>query len=77
MPHSLHRMKLGPTKPYSVKVGMLLGGHFDITDSPHPHFSYPPLLLGEVVVKWFEAVQTGLPMCILGALFGPVRLRAQ
>lgn len=70
-------MKLGPTKPYSVKVGMLLGGHFDITDSPHPHFSYPPLLLGEVVVKWFEAVQTGLPMCILGALFGPVRLRAQ
>lgn len=28
-------------------------------------------------MKWFEAVQTGLPMCILGALFGPIRLRAQ
>uniref|UniRef100_A0A8C5KWC4 Ubiquinone biosynthesis protein COQ4 homolog, mitochondrial n=1 Tax=Jaculus jaculus TaxID=51337 RepID=A0A8C5KWC4_JACJA len=31
----------------------------------------------EIVVKWFEAVQTGLPMCVLGALFGPIRLRAQ
>lgn len=32
---------------------------------------------GEIVVKWFEAVQTGLPMCILGALFGPIRLSVQ
>ncbi|XP_057611749.1 ubiquinone biosynthesis protein COQ4 homolog, mitochondrial isoform X2 [Chionomys nivalis] len=40
--------------------------------------SLPEGSLGrEVVVKWFEAVQTGLPMCILGALFGPIRLRAQ
>ncbi|XP_073170925.1 ubiquinone biosynthesis protein COQ4 homolog, mitochondrial-like isoform X3 [Lepidochelys kempii] len=31
----------------------------------------------EVVVKWFEAIQTGLPMCILGAVFGPVRLNAR
>lgn len=34
-------------------------------------------LPGEVVVKWFEAVQTGLPMCVLGAAFGPVRLNAR
>ncbi|XP_065427983.1 ubiquinone biosynthesis protein COQ4 homolog, mitochondrial isoform X1 [Chrysemys picta bellii] len=34
-------------------------------------------LPGEVVVKWFEAIQTGLPMCILGAVFGPVRLNAR
>lgn len=35
----------------------------------------PPCSLpGEVVVKWFEAIQTGLPMCVLGAAFGPVRL---
>lgn len=33
--------------------------------------------LGEVVVKWFEAIQTGLPMCVLGAAFGPVRLSAR
>lgn len=41
---------------------------------PTPFFTLPP---GEIVVKWFEAVQTGLPMCILGALFGPIRLSAQ
>lgn len=40
-----------------------------------PHSS--PCPPGEIVVKWFEAVQTGLPMCILGALFGPIRLSAQ
>ncbi|MBV99035.1 Ubiquinone biosynthesis protein COQ4 mitochondrial, partial [Eschrichtius robustus] len=34
-------------------------------------------LCGEIVVKWFEAVQTGLPMCILSALFGPIQLSAQ
>lgn len=28
-------------------------------------------------MKWFEAVQTGLPMCVLSALFGPIRLSAQ
>uniref|UniRef100_A0ACB8F126 Ubiquinone biosynthesis protein n=1 Tax=Sphaerodactylus townsendi TaxID=933632 RepID=A0ACB8F126_9SAUR len=32
---------------------------------------------GEVAVKWFEAVQTGLPMCILGAMFGPARLNTR
>jgi len=30
--------------------------------------------LGEVTVKWFEGIQYGLPMCVLGAFFGPLRL---
>lgn len=39
-------------------------------------FSFRPFLLlsGEVAVKWFEAAQTGLPMCALGAVLGPLRL---
>ncbi len=32
------------------------------------------LSTGEVVVKLFEAAQTGLPMCVLGATLGPLRL---
>jgi ubiquinone biosynthesis protein COQ4 len=28
----------------------------------------------EMVIKWFEAVQTGLPMCYLGGTVGPLRL---
>ncbi|XP_076113356.1 LOW QUALITY PROTEIN: ubiquinone biosynthesis protein COQ4 homolog, mitochondrial-like [Mytilus galloprovincialis] len=34
----------------------------------------PLHMLGEVAVKWVEAIQTGLPMCALGAFFGPLRL---
>lgn len=30
---------------------------------------------GEVVVKWIEGIQTGLPMCVTGGLFGATRLR--
>jgi len=30
---------------------------------------------GEVVVKWIEGIQTGLPMCLTGGIFGATRLR--
>lgn len=33
------------------------------------------LVAGEVVVKWIEGIQTGLPMCVTGGLFGATRLR--
>ncbi|XP_021499353.1 ubiquinone biosynthesis protein COQ4 homolog, mitochondrial [Meriones unguiculatus] len=49
----------------------------EVHDMLHTLLGMPTNMLGEIVVKWFEAVQTGLPMCILGALFGPLRLRAQ
>lgn len=49
----------------------------EVHDMLHTLLGMPTNMLGEVVVKWFEAVQTGLPMCILGALFGPIRLRTQ
>jgi len=31
-------------------------------------------MLGEIAVKWVEGIQLGLPMCVLGAIAGPVRL---
>ncbi|XP_032835473.2 ubiquinone biosynthesis protein COQ4 homolog, mitochondrial [Petromyzon marinus] len=34
-------------------------------------------MMGEVAVKWFEAVHTGLPMCIMGAAFGPLKLSSR
>ncbi|KFO31897.1 Ubiquinone biosynthesis protein COQ4 like protein, mitochondrial [Fukomys damarensis] len=49
----------------------------EVHDMLHTLLGMPTNILGEIVVKWFEAVQTALPMCVLGALFGPVRLRAQ
>uniref|UniRef100_A0A8D0L0K4 Ubiquinone biosynthesis protein COQ4 homolog, mitochondrial n=1 Tax=Strix occidentalis caurina TaxID=311401 RepID=A0A8D0L0K4_STROC len=49
----------------------------EVHDLMHTLLGMPTNMLGEVVVKWFEAVQTGLPMCVLGAAFGPVRLSLQ
>ncbi|KAG8463318.1 hypothetical protein KFE25_004829 [Diacronema lutheri] len=41
----------------------------------HVLFGLPPTVLGEVALKCIEAVQTGLPMCAAGALFGGARVR--
>lgn len=38
-------------------------------------FGNKKFFAGEVTVKWVEAYQTGLPMCIGGAIFGPIRLK--
>lgn len=46
----------------------------EVHDLFHTVLGMPTNMLGEVTVKWFEAIQTGLPMCALGALFGPIRL---
>ena len=34
----------------------------------------PPTVEGELALKWFELIQTGLPVCALGAVFGPLAL---
>ena len=34
-------------------------------------------ILGEIAVKWFEMIQTGLPMCTLGSLLAPLRLEGR
>jgi hypothetical protein len=36
--------------------------------------NFPFFYAGEVTVKWVEAIQTRLPMCVGGALFGALRL---
>ncbi|CAL1530540.1 unnamed protein product [Lymnaea stagnalis] len=43
-------------------------------DLVHTLLGMPPNMLGEVAVKWFEAIQTRLPMCISAAVLGPIRL---
>ncbi|MCI4394283.1 hypothetical protein PGIGA_G00167070 [Pangasianodon gigas] len=46
----------------------------EVHDLIHTVLGMPTNMLGEVVVKWFEAAQTGLPMCVMGAVLGPLRL---
>uniref|UniRef100_A0A914CBD8 Ubiquinone biosynthesis protein COQ4 homolog, mitochondrial n=1 Tax=Acrobeloides nanus TaxID=290746 RepID=A0A914CBD8_9BILA len=43
-------------------------------DFTHVLLEMKPNMLGEVTVKYFEAIQLGLPMCIAAAIFGGVRL---
>uniref|UniRef100_A0A1A8QCU3 Ubiquinone biosynthesis protein COQ4 homolog, mitochondrial n=1 Tax=Nothobranchius rachovii TaxID=451742 RepID=A0A1A8QCU3_9TELE len=49
----------------------------EVHDLMHTLLGMPTNMLGEVAVKWFEAAQTGLPMCALGALLGPLRLNTR
>ncbi|CAJ1070315.1 ubiquinone biosynthesis protein COQ4 homolog%2C mitochondrial isoform X2 [Xyrichtys novacula] len=49
----------------------------EVHDLLHTLLGMPTNMLGEVAVKWFEAAQTGLPMCTLGAVLGPLRLNAR
>lgn len=44
-------------------------------DLIHTILGMPTNMLGEVTVKWVEALNTGLPMCYGGAVFGAIRLR--
>ncbi|KAL3932059.1 MAG: hypothetical protein SGPRY_000862 [Prymnesium sp.] len=46
-----------------------------VHDFWHVLYALPPSLLGEVALKWVEAVQTGLPMCSLAAIGGSSRLK--
>ncbi len=45
----------------------------DIHDIVHAVLEMPTNIVGEVAVKWVEALQTGLPMCIGAALLAPAR----
>ncbi|XP_055691072.1 uncharacterized protein LOC129794304 [Lutzomyia longipalpis] len=44
-------------------------------DLIHTVLGMPTNMLGEVAVKWVEALNTDLPMCWGGAIFGAARLR--
>mmetsp|Transcript_13994 Transcript_13994/g.45681 ORF Transcript_13994/g.45681 Transcript_13994/m.45681 type:complete len:235 (-) Transcript_13994:187-891(-) len=45
-----------------------------VHDYWHVLCGLPPTLLGELALKWFELVQTELPVAAFSAVFGPLRL---
>nr|CAB3232964.1 ubiquinone biosynthesis protein COQ4 homolog, mitochondrial-like [Phallusia mammillata] len=57
-----------------IELAYVLQRYREIHDFNHLLLGQPTNLRGEVVVKWFEAIQTGLPMCWLAALGGLARL---
>ncbi|EDW79951.2 uncharacterized protein Dwil_GK18052 [Drosophila willistoni] len=57
------------------KLAYLMTRYRECHDLIHTVLNMPTNMLGEVAVKWVEALNTNLPMCYGGAVFGAVRLR--
>lgn len=57
-----------------AELAYVLQRYREIHDFTHLLFDQKTTILGEVVIKWIEAIQTEIPMCIGAALFGPIRL---
>lgn len=47
---------------------------FQVHDFWHVLSGLPPTVVGEIALKWFEMMQTGLPVTALSAFVGPLRL---
>jgi ubiquinone biosynthesis protein COQ4 len=56
------------------ELAYVLTRYREVHDMWHVLSGLPPTVLGEVALKWFEMVQTGLPVAALSALAGPLRL---
>lgn len=76
----LEKNKVTPDTRADVKfvdneeLAYVMQRYREVHDLLHTLLGMPTNMLGEVAVKWFEAAQTGLPMCVLGATLGPLRL---
>ncbi|XP_067012145.1 ubiquinone biosynthesis protein COQ4 homolog, mitochondrial isoform X2 [Anabrus simplex] len=57
-----------------VELAYVIQRYREVHDLFHTVLNMPTNMLGEVTVKWVEAIQTRLPMCVGGALFGALRL---
>lgn len=60
-----------------VELAYVIQRYREIHDLVHTVLQMPTNMLGEVTVKWVEAIQTRLPMCVSGAVFGPIRLKTK
>lgn len=58
-----------------VNIAYVIQRYREVHDLIHTTLEMPTHMLGEVTVKWVEAIQTRLPMCIGGAVFGATRLK--
>lgn len=58
-----------------IELAYVIQRYREAHDIFHTVLGMPTHMLGEVTVKWVEAIQTKLPMCISGAIFGPIRLK--
>jgi len=58
-----------------LELAYVMTRYRETHDLTHCILDMPTTMVGEVMVKWVEALQFGLPMCVGGAIFGPVRFK--
>lgn len=77
----LEKYNITPDSRMAVKfmedpeLAYVMTRYREIHDLVHTIFEMPTNMLGEVTIKWVEAINTRLPMCYGGAVFGAFRLR--
>eukprot|EP00117_Sycon_ciliatum_P022125 scpid86842/ scgid2598/ Ubiquinone biosynthesis protein COQ4 homolog, mitochondrial; Coenzyme Q biosynthesis protein 4 homolog len=57
-----------------AELAYVMQRYREVHDFIHTLTGLPTSVYGEVVAKWFEMLQTGLPMCMLSSFFGPLQL---
>lgn len=57
-----------------IELAYVMQRYREVHDLVHAILGMPTNMLGEVTVKWVEGLQTRLPMCVGGGLFGAIRL---
>lgn len=73
------RWKISPDSRDTVhfvddeELSYVMQRYREVHDLNHAILDMPTNMVGEVAVKWVEGLQTGLPMCVGGAIFGPLR----
>ena len=56
-----------------AELAYVMTRYREVHDLLHALVGMPTYMVGEVAVKWIEALQFGLPMCVGGAMLGPLR----
>lgn len=79
--HFLEKHEITPDSRAEVRfmddpeLAYVMTRYREVHDLVHTVLGMPTNMLGEVAVKWVEALNMGLPMCYGGAVFGAFRLR--
>ncbi|XP_059470378.1 ubiquinone biosynthesis protein COQ4 homolog, mitochondrial [Neocloeon triangulifer] len=60
-----------------IELAYVMQRYREVHDLVHTVLGMPTNMLGEVAVKWVEGIQTGLPMCMSGAILGPLRFKTK
>jgi len=57
-----------------AELSYIMTRYRQVHDFLHPLSGLPPTVFGELVLKWYELIQTGLPMTLFSSVIGSVLL---